>query len=134
MQWREIGAAVDLVQAASFSALLEARAGGAYHLIAWNQAGTDPDLLRPFFRSDGAYNWSGIADDELDELLDAALRSGDDAGRLELYRRAQEVIARECAILPLRDYVNLNVAAGRVKGLRFSPHGWFPVLIDVELA
>ena len=133
MQWREVGADVDLIQAASFSALMDAQAGGAYHLIAWNQAGTDPDLLRPFYHSDGAYNWSGIEDAELDGLLDAAVAAGDSARRLDLYRRAQEVIARECAVLPLRDYVNLNVAAGRVKGLRFSPQGWFPVLIDAEL-
>jgi hypothetical protein len=29
--------------------------------------------------------------------------------------------------------VNLNVASSRVKGLHFSPQGWFPVLIDVGL-
>jgi peptide/nickel transport system substrate-binding protein len=134
MQWREIGADVDLVQAASFSALKEAQAGGAYHLISWNQAGTDPDLLRSFYHSNGAYNWSGIADAGLDILLDSAVQAGSAAQRLEFYRQAQEAIARECAVLPIREVVNLNVAAGRVKGLRFSPHGWFPVLIDVELA
>lgn len=134
MQWREIGADVDLVQAASFSALKEAQAGGAYHLISWNQAGTDPDLLRSFYHSGGAYNWSGIEDAGLDMLLDSAVQAGNAAQRLDLYRQAQEVIARECAVLPIREVVNLNVAAARVKGLRFSPHGWFPVLIDVELA
>jgi peptide/nickel transport system substrate-binding protein len=133
MQWKEIGAAVNLVQVASFSALKDAQTGGGYHLISWNQAGTDPDLLRAFFRSDGAYNWSGIRDAELDSLLDRALQSGSDPERKELYRRVQEAIARECAILPLRDYVNLNVASNRVKGLHFSPQGWVPLLIDVSL-
>jgi peptide/nickel transport system substrate-binding protein len=133
MQWKEIGADVELIQAASFSGLKEAQAGGGYHLIAWNQAGTDPDLLRPFFRSDGAYNWSGIASAELDSLLDDAVRAGSDPERLELYRLVQEAIARECPVLPIRDYVNLNVASSRVKGLHFSPQGWFPVLIDVGL-
>ena len=28
---------------------------------------------------------------------------------------------------------DLNVAAARVKGLHYSPQGWFPVLIDVSL-
>lgn len=133
MQWKDIGASVELIQAASVSALKEAQAGGGYHLISWNQAGTDPDLLRSFFRSDGAYNWSGIDNLGLDALLDEAVRAGSDSERLDLYRRIQEEIVRECPILPIRDYVNVNVAGNRVKGLHFSPQGWFPVLIDAEL-
>ncbi len=134
MQWKEIGAAVELVQAASFSALKEAQAGGRYHLISTNLAGTDPDLLRAYYRSDGVYNWSGISNPGLDDLLDQAVRTADPARRQDLYRRAQAIIAEECLILPIRDYVNINVANSRVKGLTFSPQGWFPVLIDVSLS
>ncbi len=36
-------------------------------------------------------------------------------------------------VLPLRDYVNLNVAQDSVDGLRFDAQGWFPWLIDVRL-
>jgi peptide/nickel transport system substrate-binding protein len=133
VQWKEIGASVELNQAATFSALKEAQAGGNYNLISWNLAGTDPDLLRSFFRSDGAYNWSNIQNGELDQLLDQAVQAADAADRLDLYRRIQEAIARECAVLPIRDYVNLNVASPRVKGLHFSPQGWFPVLIDASM-
>jgi ABC-type transport system substrate-binding protein len=53
--------------------------------------------------------------------------------RLNVYRRIQEVIARDCPLLPIRDYVNVNVASNRVKDLHFSPQGWFPILIDVSL-
>jgi peptide/nickel transport system substrate-binding protein len=134
LQWKEIGADVELIEAASFSALKDAQAGGGYNLISMNLAGTDPDMLRAFFRSDGAYNWSGIRNADLDALLDRAEQAGTDADRLGLYREAQEIIARECVLLPVRDYVNLNVAGNRVKGLRFSPQGWFPVLIDVSLS
>jgi peptide/nickel transport system substrate-binding protein len=133
MQWKEIGAAVELIQVASFSALKEARAAGLYHLISMELAGTDPDLLRSFFHSDGAYNWTGIAREDLDADLDQAVRTRDGARRLELYRMAQEIIAGECVLLPIRDYVNINVANRRVKGLAYSPQGWFPILIDVEL-
>jgi peptide/nickel transport system substrate-binding protein len=134
LEWRKVGVETELVQAVSFSALLDAQKSGAYNLISMNLAGTDPDLLRSFFRSDGPYNWSGIRESELDSLLDRAVSAAGDAERLELYRRAQEIIARECVLLPLRDYVNLNVASNRVNGLHFSPQGWFPVLIDVSLA
>jgi peptide/nickel transport system substrate-binding protein len=133
LQWKDAGAAVELIQVASYSALMDAYSGGGYHLIAWNQAGTDPDMLRQFFRSDGAYNLSGMKNAEVDSLLDEAVRSGNDSERLNVYRSIQEIIARECAVLPIRDYVNVNVAGSRVKGLHFSPQGWFPVLIDVSL-
>ncbi len=133
VQWKQIGAVVELVQAASFSALMDAHTGGRYHLISTNLAGTDPDLLRAYYRSDGVYNWTGIAREDLDELLDQAVRTADPARRQDLYRRAQAIIAEECLVLPIRDYVNLNVAGSRVKGLTFSPQGWFPVLIDVEM-
>ncbi len=34
-------------------------------------------------------------------------------------------------LVPIRDPVNLTAASGRVKGLRFDAHGWFPLLHDV---
>ena len=36
-------------------------------------------------------------------------------------------------IVPIRDYVNLNVASSSVKGLRYDARGWFPILVDVEI-
>jgi peptide/nickel transport system substrate-binding protein len=133
LQWKEIGADVELTQVPSFSALLGAQAGGAYHLISWNQAGTDPDQLRSFYQTEAVYNWTGIDDARLNSLLLDAARSGNDADRLEFYRQAQIEIASQYLILPIRDYVNLNVAARRVQGLHFTAQGWFPVLIDVDL-
>ena len=39
----------------------------------------------------------------------------------------------QALIIPIRDYVNLNAASGRVKGLRYDARGWFPWLYDVQL-
>jgi peptide/nickel transport system substrate-binding protein len=133
MQWKAAGMGVDLVQAPSFSALIDAQKGGSYNLISMNQAGTDPDLLRPFFRSDGQYNLSNVHSDLLDRLLEDAKRAQSEADRLAFYRQAQEEIAAQSLLLPVRDYVNLNVANNRVKDLHYSAQGWFPVLIDVSL-
>jgi peptide/nickel transport system substrate-binding protein len=133
MQWKSAGIAVDLVQAPTFSALIDAQKGGAYNLISMNLAGTDPDILRTFFRSDGIYNWSGARSDTLDLLLDDGERLQNETGRLAVYRQAQEEIANQFLLLPVRDYVNLNVANTRVKDLHYSAQGWFPVLIDVRL-
>jgi ABC-type oligopeptide transport system substrate-binding subunit len=113
--------------------LIEAQSGGAYNLISMNLAGTDPDLLRAFFRSGATYNWSGVKSASLDALLDDASGAGTDQARWDDYRAAQQEIASQFLILPIRDYVNLNVANRRVKGLHFSAQGWFPILIDVVL-
>jgi hypothetical protein len=37
-------------------------------------------------------------------------------------------------MIPIRDYVNLVAFQRRIQGLRFSYAGWFPLLIDLELA
>jgi peptide/nickel transport system substrate-binding protein len=133
MQWKEAGVAVELTQVPSFSALVEAQAGGAYHLISMNLAGTDPDLMRSFYRSGSVYNWTGIDNARLDSLLDGAARAGTERERLDAYREIQTDLASQFVLLPVRDYVNVNVALRRVKGLHFSAQGWFPVLIDASL-
>jgi peptide/nickel transport system substrate-binding protein len=133
MQWKAVGVAAELIQVPSFASLKDAQATGNYHLISYNTSGTDPDLLRSFYRSDGAYNWSGVQSARLDSLLDDAVRTGDDAQRLEAYGRAQDEIASQYLLIPIRDHVNLNVAGDRVRGLHYSAQGWFPILIDVTL-
>jgi peptide/nickel transport system substrate-binding protein len=133
LEWKEIGADVELIQVPSFSALIEAQSGGAYHLISMNLAGTDPDLLRSFYKSGAVYNWTGVESARLDALLDHAAVAGSDPERWEDYRAAQQEIASQYLILPIRDYVNLNVANRRVKDLHYSAQGWFPVLIDLNL-
>jgi peptide/nickel transport system substrate-binding protein len=133
LQWKKIGASVELIQVPSFSALVEAQAGGAYNLISMNEAGTDPYLLGTFFQTGGLYNWSGVDDPRLNSLLFDAAQAETDADRLELYRQAQTEIASQYLVLPIRDYVNLNVAGRRVRGLHFTAQGWFPVLIDIGL-
>jgi hypothetical protein len=41
------------------------------------------------------------------------------------------MIMDEALIIPIRDYVNLNVASSKVKGLQYAIQGWFPWLYDV---
>jgi peptide/nickel transport system substrate-binding protein len=132
--WESIGATVELTVAPGFGPLKEAQSAGEYNAIGINLFGRDPDLLRPFFSSQGLYNWTGVADVEADRLLEeAAEEFRDEAARSDQYERLAEWIRSEALILPVRDYVNLVVAANRVSGLRFSSQGWFPFLIDLSL-
>lgn len=129
--WEALGADVELQVAPGFGQLNEAQQRGEYHAIGMNTFGSDPDLLRPFFASDGLFSWSGHRDPTLDALLEQAAASRD--GREELYAEVAGAIRDEWLILPVRDYVNLVGAARQVQGLRFSAQGWFPFLIELRL-
>jgi peptide/nickel transport system substrate-binding protein len=132
--WENLGAEVTLKVAPGFGPLNEARAEGEYNAIGMNSFGTDPDLLRPFYDSDGFFNWSGYRDPELDAILEAAAESFESPEQREqLYREFAERVRDQWLTLPVRDYVNLVGSSQRVEGLRFSPQGWFPYLNDLEL-
>ncbi len=132
-QWEALGIQVNLTQVASFAALREAQVAGKYNMLSINLSGADPDLLRPFFVHDGSYNLSRVADSDLDRLFLSAAQSTDPAARLRLMAEAQQRVAALALVLPVRDYVNLNVARAEVQGLSFDAQGWFPLLIDTSL-
>lgn len=133
VSWEEIGASVSLEIAPGFGPLREAQAAGNYNAIGINFFGTDPDLLRPMFTTDGLYNWTGYANSELDQLLNAAAAETlDSQARQALYRQSIALINEAALVLPIRDYVNLVVADNSISGLRYSASGWFPLLIDLN--
>ncbi|MFQ5921719.1 MAG: ABC transporter substrate-binding protein, partial [Anaerolineales bacterium] len=132
--WEQLGAEATLTVAPGFGPLNEAHAQGEYSAIGMNSFGTDPDLLRPFYDSEGFFNWSGYRDPQLDSLLEeAAAAFGSPDHREALYKEFAEQVRDQWLILPVRDYVNLVGSSQRVEGLRFSPQGWFPYLNDLEL-
>lgn len=133
--WRAVGARVELELVAGFGPLREAQAAGGYNAISLNFFGSDPDLLRAFYASDGLYNWANLDDPLIDALLDQAAAETHDAdARLAHYARFAEQVRDQALILPIRDYVSLVVVRAGVEGLTFSAQGWFPNLIDVRLA
>ncbi len=130
-QWAQVG--VELrAEVLPYPALLEAGREGSHHLVGFNLFGRDPNLLWTFYHSDGGFNFSHVADPTLDSWLDqAAAITGPE--RDALYGKIQQRIMDQALVLPVRDYVNLNVAQTSVEGLRFDAQGWFPWLIDVKL-
>ncbi|NJL93866.1 MAG: hypothetical protein HC915_09105 [Anaerolineae bacterium] len=131
-QWDQLGITVNITQVPTFPALLEAIESGAFHLVAEYSFGTDADLLRDYFSSSGPKNWGGYADPQVDEWLLQAARALDDTQRAQLYGAAQESIMQAAAILPIRDYVNLNGASVELKGVIFSANGWWPLLPNFQ--
>lgn len=134
-QWKAAGIDLQLEQM-PYPAALEAGRNGTHHLIPFSNSGTDPSLLRTFFHSSniGAFNWSRVSDPEVDAWLDEAQQLGDFAKRAELYAKVQQRAMETAWILPVRDPVNLNAAAARVRDLGYDVQGWWPVLYDVWLA
>jgi peptide/nickel transport system substrate-binding protein len=131
--WERLGIKVSLEVSPGFGPLREAKDAGEYNLIGINFFGTDADLLRSFFASDGFYNWSGYQDLRLDQLLADALEdTHDQQARYQYYSQIAEIIRNQVLIIPIRDYVNLVVARSDLEGLHFSPQGWFPYLIDLH--
>jgi peptide/nickel transport system substrate-binding protein len=133
--WKSLGAEVSLEVVPSFGQLKEKQEAGEYNAIGINFFGTDPDLLRPMFASDGVYNWTGYRDPLLDDLLRrAGSTSASRAERQTLYGQVAQIVIDQVLVVPVRDYVNLVVSSRRVQGLRFTYTGWFPLLIDLELS
>ena len=131
-QWREVGVDFRSEQVA-YPAALEAARLGKHNLILFNLAGSDPDLLRGFFRSDANFNWAKVNDPQLDTLLDEGARAREPGERRAIYADIQTRIMDQALIIPIRDYANLNGTSAAVQGLTYNPQGWFPWLYEVWL-
>ncbi len=131
-QWREVGVDFHSEQVA-YPAALEAARLGKHNLILFNLAGSDPDLLRGFFRSDANFNWAKVNDPQLDTLLDEGARAREPGERRAIYADIQTKIMDQALIIPIRDYANLNGTSAAVQGLTYNPQGWFPWLYEVWL-
>ncbi|KXK23149.1 MAG: putative ABC transporter substrate binding protein [Chloroflexi bacterium OLB15] len=132
-QWREIGVRAVLQQVPSRSTLLDAFASGEYNLGAYYEFGVDPAFLSRYFTTNGANNYTGYSDSNLDNLLLEAERQMDAQARQSLYTQAQMLIMDRALILPIRDYVNLNGYRNSVSGLAFDAYGFYPILANIEL-
>lgn len=130
-QWAEAG--IDLkTQLVPYGTMLQAGREGSVNAIPFFDSGSDPDILRKFFRSDSSFNFAQVSDPTLDASLDKAVTLVNPSDRAPLYADIQQHIMAQALIVPIRDYINLNVAANSVAGLRYDTRGWFPWLSNVK--
>lgn len=130
-QWRDQGIDAELRQVPNLAGLLAAVQSGDYHLVAFNDFGTDPSLLNTFYMTDARNNFMRVSNANLDQWLMQATQTSDPAERQNLYTGVQGLIMDQALILPIRDYVNLNAHSKRVSGLTFDAYGWFPLLANL---
>jgi peptide/nickel transport system substrate-binding protein len=129
---RQIGVNAK-TQVLAYPAAVAAAGAGEHNMIPQALSSSDPDILRTFFHSTnaaGGFNWSKWINADMDQWLEAGVMTTDPVKRAELYEKIQKMIMDEALIIPIRDYVNLNVASSKVKGLQYAIQGWFPWLYD----
>jgi peptide/nickel transport system substrate-binding protein len=132
-QWRDIGIDLELIQVADFPTLKSYVNNGDFHLANFYDSGVDASILNQFYLSDGANNWSGFSDPEVDNWLREATRQSADDARAALYKSIQERIMEQAVALPIREYVSLDGATARLDGVIFSAQGWWPLLRNLQL-
>ncbi len=77
----------------------------AFFLYAWYADVPDPDnFLTKLFLSTSPRNFTGYANAMVDDLLTRARREGDLPRRMELYRRAEQIVLDDVPIIPMWHY------------------------------
>ena len=133
--YRQLGVKMNN-QVLAYPAAVEANGKGDHNITPQAISSSDADVLSSYFHSkniEKGFSWSRFKDAELDKWLDDAVKETDTAKRTELYAKVQQRVMEQALIIPVRDYVNLNGASAKVKGLRYSLQGWFPWLYDVYM-
>jgi oligopeptide transport system substrate-binding protein len=100
-QWRAVGLRVDVQVSASLSELSRAwsrTSGPKVGVSGWIADYPDPDTFLRVAVEDSHPDWRH---DRYSSLLAKAARSHNPAGRLELYREAEQILAEEAVLVPL---------------------------------
>jgi ABC-type oligopeptide transport system substrate-binding subunit len=106
-----------------FQKLLEERRAPAF-LYAWHADVPDPDnFISLLFHSQSPRNYSGYANPTVDGLLVRARAEPDGARRVELYRRAEQLIMDDAAVLPVWHYPYERVFQPYVRSVEINGLG-----------
>ncbi len=121
---RDLGVQVTLVNQ-DLKSTEGARSTGSYELLrsSWIADYADPSAFLDILRGDDGNNFTGWSNADYDNLLFAAARTPDPAGRNALYSKAESLLLREAPIIPIYHYTHVFL-------IRPSVRGWNPTLLD----
>lgn len=81
----------------------------------------DPNTFLDMWVTDGGNNQTGWSNAEYDGLIQAAAEELDPVKRMEILKRAEEIlVVEEMPIMPIYYYVNTNVVKDYVKGMSYN--------------
>lgn len=83
----------------------------------------DPNSFLDMWLTDGGQNETGWSNKEYDRLIREAGRTIDQAKRLELFQRAEEILLDEVPVLPIYFYTRVALIHPALKG-------WNPTILD----
>jgi oligopeptide transport system substrate-binding protein len=86
----------------------------------WVADYSDPNTFLDMFVTGGENNETGWGNKEYDRLIQEAGQEADMKKRMEVFRRAEEILIDEAPILPIYSYVSINLVRPYVKG--FHPN------------
>ncbi len=133
-QWRTVGIDVVIRIEPTRNSLQAAIEDGDYHLVLAYDFGVDPYFIGDYFATEGDRNWGNYEFEELTAQLQRGRQARDFTTRATAYLEAQTFIMDEALILPIRDYVQLNVVRVRLQNVTYDAYGWHPLLFNVNLA
>nr|WP_289140140.1 ABC transporter substrate-binding protein [uncultured Brevibacillus sp.] len=100
-------------------AQMEAAMKGNFDLLMANSGYPDPDVLSIFFHSSlGGFNFSGINDPKLDDLIIKGQSTYDIEARKQIYAEAQKYMVEQAYIIPVYVTKQFTVVNKRVKGVK----------------
>lgn len=113
---------ISLFEWATYLSRLAAPAQWDMALLGWVPSTGDADMaLRPLYHSAARGNHGGYRNEEVDRLLEEAVREVDEERRLELYRRVQEAIAHDAPALLLFSVDMIYARRRELAGVRALP-------------
>ncbi|MEK8127079.1 ABC transporter substrate-binding protein [Paenibacillus filicis] len=137
-QLKEIGVAVD-VQITKDAYTSVITKGKPYDVFGNSTVSPDPDRVRFFYHSQVSNvpgdqrNIPGLADPEIDKLIDQGGVETDPGKRAEIYKQFQQAVIDKAIIIPIYVFPYTVAAAKSVQGLKFDSPG-YPLFNDVFIA
>lgn len=123
-QWAEIGVKAS-IKTAETGELINKMNRRDYDAmcIFYGQVDPDDNIFR-FFASHGSYNaWTGFSNPEMERLLEGARSTYDQTKRADLYRQAQDLLAKDAPATYFHFIPQLIAYKHTVKGFTFVPDG-----------
>ena len=134
---RDIGITLD-VRIFEFATMYADVLKGNFQLFTLQWVGgalADPDILRRVFHSTqtppAGFNRGYFSDPRVDELLDEAAITTDDARRRAMYGEVQKAVAEAVPYISLWCKTNVVVGQRSLSGIQIPPNGSFTFLKDV---
>lgn len=121
----DLGFSIEVIDQSwpDFSALLTEKSLPAF-ILTWIADYPDPEnFLTALFHSKSSDNYSGYANEKVDQLLDQASAEPDLQLRVKLYQDAQQLIIDDGVLIPVLHDIGYTLVSPAVRNLQITPVG-----------